>query len=148
MMKKIFLGLAIVLVVLQLVRPARNLSASTGPQDITVQCTVPAGVQSILTKACYDCHSDNTRYPWYANVQPAGWWLAWHIHEGKRHLNFSEFGAYDFNHAQRKLKQISKEINSHGMPLDSYTWIHRDAILTAVEIKLVNDWAAHSRCDG
>jgi hypothetical protein len=145
MTKKLLLGLALLFLAIQFVRPAKNLSPTPGPQDITAKATVPAEVQRVFTKACYDCHSDQTRYPWYARVEPVGWWLASHIHDGKRHLNFSEFGAYNAKTADRKLKQIARTVNSGFMPLHSYTWIHRDAILTAAEIKLISDWTDATR---
>jgi hypothetical protein len=145
MIKKLFLGLALLSLALQFVRPAKNLSPAPGPQDITTKVAVPAEVQRVFTKACYDCHSDHTRYPWYAEVQPAGWWLASHIKDGKQHLNFSEFGAYNAMTADRRLKQIAREVDDRSMPLNSYTWIHRDAILTAAEIKLIDDWVDAAR---
>jgi mono/diheme cytochrome c family protein len=145
MIKKIFLGLALLFIALQFVRPAKNLSPVPGPQDITAKVTVPAGVQQVFAKACYDCHSDHTRYPWYAGVQPVGWWLSSHIHDGKQHLNFSEFGTYKAKTADRKLKQIAREVDDGSMPLNSYTLIHRDAILTAAEIKLIDDWVEAAR---
>jgi hypothetical protein len=145
MIKKILLGLAVIFLALQFVRPAKNLSPGPGPQDITTKVAVPDEVQRVFTKACYDCHSDHTRYPWYAEVEPVGWWLASHIHDGKQHLNFSEFGAYNAKTADRRLKQIARTVNSGFMPLNSYTWIHRDAILTTAEIKLISDWADAAR---
>jgi hypothetical protein len=145
MIKKILLGLIVVFLALQFVRPAKNLSPAPGPQDIAAKVTMPAEVQRVFTKACYDCHSDRTRYPWYAEIQPVSWWLASHIHDGKQHLNFSEFGAYSAKTADRRLKQIAREVDDGSMPLHSYTWIHRDAILTADEIKLIDDWADTAR---
>jgi len=145
MIKKIFAGLLVAFVAIQFVRPARNLSPAAGPNDVTAKLEVPADVQHVLATACYDCHSNNTRYPWYAQVQPVGWWLASHIHDGKRHLNFSEFGAYDAKNAARKLRGVARTINGGSMPLSSYTWIHRDAILSAAEKKLVADWAEAAR---
>src|SRR5580658_9493493 len=119
MIKKLFLGLVFLFLALQFVRPARNLSPTPGPNDITAKVAVPADVQRVFTKACYDCHSDHTRYPWYAGVQPVGWWLASHIHDGKRQLNFSEFAAYNAKTADHKLKQIARTVNSGFMPLHS-----------------------------
>jgi hypothetical protein len=145
MIKKIFLGLALLFVAIQFVRPVKNLSPAPGPNDITARITVPAEVQQVLVKACYDCHSDHTRYPWYAEVQPVGWWLASHIHDGKQHLNFSQFGAYNEKTADRKLRQITRNVDNGGMPLNSYTWIHRDAILTEAEIKLIDGWVDAAR---
>jgi hypothetical protein len=145
MIRKILLGLAAVFVALQFVRPAKNLSPAPGPDAITAKVAVPPDVEQVLTKACYDCHSDHTRYPWYAEVQPVGWWLASHIKEGKQHLNLSEFGTYNKKTANRKLQQIARTINSRFMPLNSYTWIHRDAILTDAEIKRITAWTDAAR---
>lgn len=101
---------------------------------------VPYNVQSILSKACYDCHSNNTRYPWYANVQPAGWFLAWHVKDGKKHLNFSEFGAYTKRQQRSKFKEIESTIKDGSMPLSSYKWLHGDANLSEDEKKTLLDW--------
>jgi hypothetical protein len=145
MIKKLLLGLALLFLALQFVRPAKNLSPVPGPQDITIKVAVPAEVQRVFTKACYDCHSDHTRYPWYAEVQPVSGWLASHIQDGKERLNFSEFGAYNAKTADRRLKQIAREVDDGSMPLPSYTWIHRDAILTTAEIKLIDNWVDAAR---
>lgn len=145
MIRKILLGLVVVFVAIQFVRPAKNLSPVAGPNDLTAKIAVPADVQRVLARACYDCHSDNTRYPWYAGVQPVGWWLASHIRDGKRHLNFSEFGVYNAKNAARRLRGVAHTVDNGSMPLHSYTWIHRDAILTEAEKKLVADWAEAAR---
>ena len=141
MMKKILLGLLVIFVSIQFYRPAKNLSAAPGPNDLLVLHPAPPAVSRILTTACYDCHSNNTRYPWYAEVEPVGWWLTSHIHDGQRHLNFSEFGAYTRKQAAHKLDQISDQVGDHTMPLKSYTWIHRDARLSEAQIRQVTDWA-------
>lgn len=130
-----------VAVAIQFYRPARNLSAGPFPNDIAAHYATPEPVREILHRACYDCHSDNTRYPWYVNVQPVGWWMGSHIREAKRHLNFSEFSAYSAKRAASKMKGVREEVEKRDMPLESYTIIHRDAKLTAAEIRLVSDWA-------
>jgi len=141
MMKKILLGLLVGLVAIQFIRPARNLSTELGPQDISVKHPVPAPVQGLLQRACYDCHSNNTHYPWYAEVQPVSWWLTRHVDDGKRHLDFSAFGTYTPKRAGKKIEQIADEVEHREMPLKSYTWMHPEARLTAAEIKLIVDWA-------
>lgn len=141
MIRKIALGCVVLLAAAQLVRPEKNLSAASGPNDIAVKHPVPPKVLAVLHRACYDCHSNHTRYPWYAEVQPAGWWLNWHVSEGKRHLNFSEFGAYPAKRAGKKLDELIDEVEQHTMPLRSYTWVHRDARLTPEEVKLLTAWA-------
>lgn len=141
MMKKILIGLLIVLVVIQFVRPETNTSGTVGANDIRVSNPVPANVLSVLKRACFDCHSNNTNYPWYANIQPVGWWLQNHINEGKEELNFSEFGTYSAKKAAHKLEETAEMVEEKEMPLESYTWIHKNAKLTQDEIKLVADWA-------
>jgi hypothetical protein len=145
MIKKIFLGLIVLFIAAQFYRPARNLSASTGPNDISVKHPLPPAVKPLLEHACYDCHSNNTKYPWYANVQPVAWWLDWHINDGKRHLNFSEFGRYTPKRAAEKLDNVIDELEQHSMPLKSYTWMHPEARLTAAEIKTLTAWAEDLR---
>ena len=141
MIRNIFLGLVVLLAAAQFVRPQKNLAAATGPNDINVRHPVPVGVQTVLQRACYDCHSNHTNYPWYAGVQPVGWWLNQHVNAGRRHLNFSEFGTYPAKRAAKKMEQVADEVEQHTMPLKSYTWMHAGARLTPAEIKLLADWA-------
>jgi hypothetical protein len=138
--KKIFLGVAVTLVAIQFVRPAKN-DAPAGPDDLTAKYAPPPEVKRMLETACYDCHSNRTRYPWYAHVQPVGWWLASHINDGKDALNFSEFGSYSAHRQAKKLQSLSDEVTEHSMPLKSYTWIHHDAIFSDTQIKTLADWA-------
>jgi hypothetical protein len=138
--KKILLGLAAVAVGIQFVRPARN-DAPPGPDDLAALYPPPPAVKQLLESACYDCHSNRTRYPWYAQVQPVGWWLARHVDDAKRELNLSEFAAYSESRRAKKLLAISDEVTDRSMPLKSYTWIHRDAKLTDAQIKTLADWA-------
>lgn len=141
MLRKVLIGLGVLLVAAQFVRPEQNLGARAGPNDINVRHPVPAAVRPLLEHACYDCHSNHTDYPWYARVQPVAWWLDHHIRDAKRQLNFSEFGAYPAKRAARKAEAIADEVEHHGMPLPSYTWMHPAARLTPAEIKLITDWA-------
>ncbi|WP_173820176.1 heme-binding domain-containing protein, partial [Niastella vici] len=90
--KKMLLGVLIVFVVIQFIQPARNKNGQVLAADISKMYSLPENVQATLKTACYDCHSNNTQYPWYVNIQPAGWMLARHIKQGKAELNFSEFG--------------------------------------------------------
>ena len=138
--KILFIGL-IIFLLMQLYQPARNESFE---QDITGNFTkvynVPKNVEIILRTSCYDCHSNNTNYPWYSYIQPARFFMERHIKEGKEELNFNEFGNYSKRRQNSKLKAISKEIESNEMPLSSYTLIHKNAILTASQKKKVLDW--------
>lgn len=142
---KILVGLGALLLAAQAVRPSRNLGTVAGPNHISQKAPVPAEVEAILQRACYDCHSNATTYPWYANVQPIGWWLEKHVRDGKRQLNFSEFATYTTKRATRKLEETAEEVREHKMPLDSYTWVHRDAKLSDADIKTLADWAINTR---
>ncbi len=138
--KRIIVILLIVLILIQFFRPAQNRSASPSPADISTIYPVSANVNSVLEKACYDCHSNNTRYPWYANIQPVAWWLDDHIREGKHDLNFSEFASYRIGKQYRKLEEVIDLVKKGDMPLQSYTIVHTDAKLTREEKVLLTSW--------
>lgn len=125
----------------QFVRPEHNLSsAPPSKDDFVVAFSPPPAVREVLKNACYDCHSDHTRYPWYSNVQPLGWWLARHVDEGKGELNLSEFGSYSKKVQLRKLNQMSETVNNREMPLPSYTWGHPEARLTDQQVATFTEW--------
>jgi mono/diheme cytochrome c family protein len=141
MIRKSLLVLGLIFLGMQFVRPAKNTPvAGSRDHDLFSQHTAPAEVKAAFQRACYDCHSNETRYPWYAEVQPAGWFLASHVRDGKKHLNFSEFGKQPHGRARRQLEACLDEITEGTMPLASYTWIHRHARLTDAEIEAVAAW--------
>jgi hypothetical protein len=74
-------------------------------------------------------------------MQPVAWWMADHVNEGKGELNFSEFGKYAITKRAKKLKKAAKEVEEGGMPLSSYTWMHKDAILSDQEKQTLMNWA-------
>lgn len=137
--KRILLVLLVIFLVMQAFRPAKNSSNDTSG-DISKSYVLPENVKIILAKACNDCHSNNTRYPWYAEVQPVSWWLSDHVKDGKRHLNFNEFDKYKIARQYEKLEECIKEVKEGGMPLPSYTWIHKEAILTNEEKEILYNW--------
>lgn len=143
--KIILWGLLAILAIIQLFRPARNAAGASPDGHISKAYAVPADVEVILQKACYDCHSNNTVYPWYANIQPVAWWLAAHIKDGKRHLNFDEFLAYPVSRQYRKLEETAEMVNEGEMPLSSYTIVHTSAKLDAAERKMISDWCGNIR---
>jgi hypothetical protein len=141
MIKKILYALLILLVIIQFFRPEKNIQAGPFANDITTKYPVPAPVAEVLKTSCYDCHSNNTAYPWYNNFQPVAWWLKNHVDEGKREINFNEFASYEPKKARRKLHEVAEQVEEGEMPLQSYTIIHKNAILDAGQKKLVADWA-------
>jgi len=144
-MKKFLRYIAIFLlaafIVIQFFRPAKNKQEGEAVNHISKTYSIPGNVNTILEKACYDCHSNNTRYPWYANVQPVAWWLADHIRDGKKELNFSEFSSYNPRRQYKKMEEVIDEVKEGKMPLNSYTWTHKDARLTDEEKTTITGWA-------
>ena len=140
MFRKILLVLAAAFVVLQFFRTEKNLS-NDNTQIMTNKFDVPTDIQEIFKTACNDCHSNQTRYPWYANIQPVAWWLNNHINDGKRHYNYSKFSGFPLWLKHEKFGDIAEQLEKNEMPLSSYTLIHRDAILTDVQKKRIIDWA-------
>ncbi len=141
MKKKIGIALLVVLILLQFVRPTRNVSEQIiTEKDISKKYAISESVHQILIRKCYDCHSNNTHYPWYTNVQPVGLWMQHHVDEGKDELNFSEFKTYPERKANHKLEEISDAINEGWMPLDSYLWIHKEAEINQNDRDAINAW--------
>ena len=147
MKKKILLSLLALLVIIQFIRPSRNISPAISANDISNHHPVPANVQDILSRACNDCHTNNTTYPWYTNIQPVGWWMQHHVNEGKRELNFSEFASYTPKRQHHKMEEVEEMVDRNNMPLDSYTWIHKNANLKPEEKTALLEWAGKIRND-
>ena len=140
--KRILLGLFMVFILIQFIRPARNEGRQVLSTDITKSVNVPDKVLDVFKNSCYDCHSNTTRYPWYVNIQPMGWMMARHVNEGKLNLNFSDFGTYSKRKQANKLRVIAESINDGSMPISSYTVMHTDARLSAENIKMITNWTA------
>lgn len=144
-LKRTFQVLLLAFIVIQFIRPAKNKAEGISNNDISKLYAVPAEVQNILTTSCYDCHSNNTVYPWYANIQPVAWWLDKHIKDGKKDLNFSEFASYRIRRQYKKLEEINELVKKDEMPLDSYLWIHKNAKLDAQQKLLLANWVVAVR---
>lgn len=132
---KVLLGLAVVLLGIQLIRPEK-----TNP-PITQEVVAPAEVKQLLQRACYDCHSNETKWPWYSNVAPVSWLVANHVAEGRRELNFSEWDTYDDKRRAHKLEETEEMIERGEMPEALYVVGHGEAKLTDAEKKILVDWA-------
>ncbi len=145
MLKRILLIVFIILLAIQFIRPGKNIHPGSQPNDISTVYAVPASVDSILAKACKDCHSNNTRYPWYNNVQPVAWFLANHVTDGKRSFNLNEFATYTAARKYDKITEVKKQVDKGEMPLSSYTLIHTDARLTEAEKDTVFAWSESIR---
>jgi hypothetical protein len=120
----------IAFVVIQFFPTEWNESDITPETDFMLVNDVPTNLQNQIKESCYDCHSNNTKYPWYNRVQPAAWYLEDHVKEGKAELNFNEWGSYSDRRKKSKLRSIIKQIESGEMPMESYTLIHGEASLS------------------
>jgi Haem-binding domain len=141
MLKKILLVLLAAFVVIQFIHPEKNTAEGLQPNYIGNAYTVPEDVRSILAKACNDCHSNNTVYPWYAKIQPVDWWLTNHVNDGKKHINFDEYTHKSLRYQYHKMEETVEMVKEGEMPLESYTWMHKDAKLTDEEKIKLTDWA-------
>jgi hypothetical protein len=147
MKKKVLIGLIVVLVGIQFIRPEKNEGVAETPQDVTHFVKVPASVMTTLKLACYDCHSNHTNYPWYANVSPVSLWLANHVEEGKDELNFSNFAQYEKKRMDHKLEELGEEVEEGHMPLQAYLLIHHDAKLSETQKQELVEWAKAARAE-
>ena len=141
MIKKIFIFLLFALVVIQFIRPKKNKAEGPQPNYIGNNFAIPEDVKSILAKACNDCHSNNTNYPWYSNFQPVLWWLDKHIKDGKKELNYDEYTSRSLRYQFHKMEETIEMVKEGEMPLNSYTWIHKDAKLSPEERSKLTNWA-------
>jgi hypothetical protein len=115
------------------VSPGHDFLSSTNPP--------PDEVTVLLREACYDCHSYETRWPWYGHVAPVSWWLNSHVADARAQLNFSEWPHNDPQKASRKLNHIGDAVRDGDMPLPSYAKIHRAARLTEEQRNTLSEWA-------
>ena len=132
---------AVIFVLIQFVQPERTNPITEQSQTIQASLTVPQEVNNILERACYDCHSNNTKWPFYAYIAPASWLVSHDVTEGREQLNFSEWGKYRQSKQIRKLSAIAGEVTDCAMPMPKYVPLHPEAKLTDTDRKIVSDWA-------
>ena len=142
--RTIGLSLLVLLLLIQLLPKEQNNSQEK-TKSIEKQFPVNSEVQAILEKACYDCHSNTTNYPWYASVQPISAYLTMHVNDGKRHLNFDNFLSYRPYKQFHKLEEIDEMMMSEEMPLWDYALIHPKAKLASEEVNLLIEWSKQMR---
>ena len=141
--KKILLVLILALIVMQFIRPDKN-NANTRGLTAFIEDTKPTkAVTTILEKYCYDCHSDKTTYPWYAEVTPVSLWINHHVEEGKEHFDVSNWSDYNLKKKDHKLDELIEEVEEGKMPLDSYSWLHGS--ISEEEKEILINWAKQVR---
>jgi len=125
---------------IQFIPTKSNINKVVPKTDFLLVNHVPNNIKLVLKESCYDCHSNNTEYPWYNHIQPIAWFLENHIYEGKAELNFNEWDNYSLRKKRSKLNAIKNQIKDNEMPLASYTFIHKAAKLSDVEKKELMDY--------
>ena len=138
--KKILVGLLVVLVLIQFIRIDKTNPTSDPQNDLIQILQPPRELAQIMKASCYDCHSNHSEYPWYTNIAPFSFWIKDHIKEARRHLNFSEWGTYNDKRANHKLEECYEEVLEGHMPLPSYLWMHSEAKITEEQRKSLASW--------
>jgi hypothetical protein len=139
--KIIFALLAIVFILIQFIRPLRINPVSDKTRDITATINIPSNVKQILDRSCYDCHSNDTRWPWYSYIAPVSWLLAQDVNNGREKINYSEWGNYSLTDQVSNFDDIAKMVKNGEMPLPKYLFLHSDAKLTDADKDLLIKWA-------
>lgn len=140
MIKKIFILLAFVLVVMQFFTIDKNNPPIDERKTFAAIVNPPADILKLLKDACYDCHSNETKYPWYTNVAPLSWWIKKHINKGREHLNFSEWVSYSEEDRKHLLHESEEEVEEKHMPLSSYVRMHSEADLSDADRQKLITW--------
>lgn len=145
LLKKLGLSLLIVFVLAQFFGPEKNQGDITSVDAFLAETKPPEEVKIILKSACFDCHSDVTKYPWYNNITPVNYWLNDHVKDGKKHFDVSKWSDYSLKKKDHKMDELIEEVDEKEMPLPSYTWTHGDADLSPEQIESVVKWAKEVR---
>ena len=134
------LVLVVLFIAAQFIRPDLTNPPIDAAQTLAAVDPPPGDIDLILSRSCNDCHTNHTQYPWYSKITPSNWFLANHIKDGRRHLNFSEWGTYSPKKRAKKYEEICEMVTSREMPLPSYLWLHGESAMSDADIKTVCDW--------
>jgi heme-binding protein len=144
-LKWVVIVIAVLFVAVQFYRPAKTNPPVEPSMTLQSRLQPPPQVAAVLDRSCRDCHSNETRWPWYSHVAPTSWFVIDHVNQGRNHLNMSEWGRYDNTEAANQLRNMCREARSEVMPLPSYTMVHRGAVMSQEDIKVLCDWATAER---
>ena len=125
---------------IQFVRPAKTNPPTDAKRSLSTQVEVPRDVAAVLDRACRDCHSNETTWPWYSNVAPVSWFVIDHVDHGRSHFNYSDWAKYEPREAVDLLKATCELARKGEMPLPSYLWMHGDARLAPAYVEKICAW--------
>lgn len=138
----VLLGL---LVIIQFFRIEQNNPPITEEEQFSKVESVPANVLSIFQRACYDCHSNETQWPWYADVAPVSWIVGDHVQEAREEMNFSEWGSFSLEKRDHKLEEIIEEVSEGEMPERAYAAWHPEALISPADTSIMFSWIRTKR---
>ncbi len=139
-LKYVLLGIFLIVLLMQVIGIDQTEPRHLAADDILVAEAAPIAVVNIMHSACYDCHSYETKYPWYSSVAPISWWTKNHVNEARENLNFSDWTHFSLKRQHKKLYECIEEVKESEMPLASYTYIHKDAKLTQDQRQILINW--------
>lgn len=143
--KRLVSVLAVLLVLIQFVRPARTNPPVDPARTIEANTQVTPEIAAILRTSCYDCHSFESRWPWYSQVAPASWLLVWDVNEAREKFSFSDWAKFDRKKASHVLEEMSEEVSKGDMPPAIYLTMHADARLSDVNKSKLLNWISEER---
>ena len=143
--RRVAIAVAVLLCVAQLVPMDRSNPVVNDVATINSKEKPPAAVRSVFDGSCANCHSDQTRWPWYSYVAPVSWMIVHDVRTGRRHMNFSEWGSYSAEKREQKLEEICEQMTNGGMPDPKYLWMHRATRPTQQQVSAVCQWTEDSR---
>ena len=141
MLKKVGLMIAVILVIIQFIPYELPEVVIENPNDIIITSDVPEEVAQLLKASCYDCHSNETVYPWYSYVAPVSFFVGDHVVEGRDELNFSNWSMMTTKKKLHKLEEMVEEVEEGEMPLKMYPLTHPEASLSESDKELLTTWA-------
>ena len=141
MKSKIAVALVVILIGIQFI-PGKDRTAPAveSGADMLQVLNADAEIASMIKDACYDCHSHNTEYPWYAYIQPVGWWLDGHVEHGREELNFSTWSSLDADDQKHGLKESAEKVEKKEMPLTPFLFTHPEARITEEQRAQIAEW--------
>jgi|WetSurMetagenome_2_1015567.scaffolds.fasta_scaffold194804_2 hypothetical protein len=139
MLKKILIAVVVILIAIQFIPVER-----TNP-PVTKEIDAPTNVLSILKTSCYDCHSNETAWPWYSYVAPVSFLVTADVENARKRVNFSEWDKYDEKKKAKKLEAMIEDVEEGEMPLPKYILMHKEAELDQSKIKIIKDWVNSNR---
>jgi hypothetical protein len=139
-LKRIGLLFVLVFCGIQFIRPQRTNPPVVPARTIEAYTSIPPGVHATLRRACMDCHSNESRWPWYSNIAPVSWFLVDHVNQARSHVNFSEWDLRMNRRSGPRYDQLCEEVQSGAMPLTSYLLLHHDARLSKNDVDSLCSW--------